>query len=84
MIKSEDMRVLQAYALFLRRCCNVMEDLQYIEELDMPINMRAIISKLPFKMREQWRTIAHDIMERTYQPACFINLVEHVGSSVQG
>lgn len=46
-----------------------------MQELDMPINMRAIISKLPFKMREQWRTIAHDIMETTNRQARFMNLV---------
>lgn len=35
---------------FLRGCCNVTEEVQYLQELDMPSNMRAIISKLPFKL----------------------------------
>lgn len=61
-IKSEDGKALQAYALFLRGCCNVMEALQDMQELDMPVHMRAIISKLPFKMRDQWRTTAHGII----------------------
>lgn len=51
-IKSLDVKTLQSYSLFLRRCCNVMEELHYMQELDMPVNMRAIMSKLPFKMRE--------------------------------
>lgn len=74
-IKSEDVKALQAYSLFLRGCCNVMEELQYLQELNMPVNMRTIMSKLPFKLREQWRTKAHDIMETTKERACFTNLV---------
>ena len=46
-----------------------------MEELDMPANMRAISSKLPFKMMEQWRTVAHDIMEKSNYRAYFIDLV---------
>lgn len=52
-IKGEDVNILQSYALFLRGCCNVTEELQYLQELDMPSNMRVIISKLPFKLRER-------------------------------
>lgn len=33
------------------------------------------MSKLPFKLREQWRTKAHDVMETTSERACFIDLV---------
>ena len=46
-----------------------------MQELDMPVNIRAIISKLPYKMREQWRTKAHHIMETTNFRACFSDLV---------
>lgn len=74
-IKSEDVKALQAYSLFLRGCCNVMEELQYLQELNMPVNMRTIMSKLPFKLRGQWRTKAHDIMDTTKERACFTNLV---------
>lgn len=77
-IKSEDMKALQAYSLFLRGCCNVMEELEYMQELDMPVNIRAMVSKLPYKMREQWRTKAHDIMETTNYRACFGDLVTFI------
>lgn len=56
-----------------------MEDFQYMQELDMPANMRAI-SKLPFRMREQCKTKAHHIMEIINQRANFIDLftfIEH-------
>lgn len=77
-IKAEDGKALQAYALFLRGCCNVMEELQGMQELDMPVNMRAIMLKLPFKIREQWRTTAHGIMETTNHRAHFMDLVAFI------
>lgn len=39
-VKSEDTKRLQAYALYLRECSNAMEELQYLEELNMPANMK--------------------------------------------
>ena len=60
-IKSEDIQALQAYTLFLHGCCNAMEELQDMQELNMPTNMRLVLSKWSYKLREQWRAIAHDI-----------------------
>lgn len=54
-----------------------------MQELDMPANMRAIISKLPFKMREQWRVTTHEIMERTNNRAHFIDLVAFIERHVK-
>ncbi len=39
-IKGEDASALQSYALFLHGCCNVTKELQYLQELDMPSNIR--------------------------------------------
>ncbi|XP_030596228.1 uncharacterized protein LOC115787620 [Archocentrus centrarchus] len=74
-VKSEDVKALQAYALFLRGCCNAMEELHYMQELDMPGNMKMVISKLPYKLRERWRAVAHDIMETYNQRAHFTDVV---------
>ena len=82
-IKTEDVSALQAYSLFLRNCCNVMEELQYMQELDMPNNMRAIMSKLPYKLRERWRTIAFDILEKTEHRALFKDLVKFLERHVR-
>lgn len=49
-----------------------------MQELDMPVNMRAIIGKLPFKVREQRRTMAHDIMKRTNHRVHFEDLVTFI------
>ncbi len=79
-IKSEDTKALKAYGLFLRECCNAMEELQYLEELSMPANMRILIQKCPYKLREKWRTKASEICERTGRRARFpdiVNFIEH-------
>ncbi len=54
-LKAEDVKGLQAYALYLRECCNAMEELHYLDELNMPANMKSIIQRLPYKLREKWR-----------------------------
>lgn len=49
-IKTEDLRALQDYSLLLRSCCNSMENIQYLREMDMPSNMLTIVKKLPYKL----------------------------------
>lgn len=60
-----------------------METLQYMQELDTPSNMRAIISKLPFKLSEQWRTTAHGILETHKRRALFQDLVLYIKRHVK-
>lgn len=74
-VKSEDDKSLQAYALFLRGCCNAMEELHHMQELDMPSNIKTVVSKLPYKLRERWRAVAHDVVEAYDQRAHFIDVV---------
>ncbi len=77
-IQSEDGKMLSAYALFLTGCHNTMQDVDYMAEMDNPTNMRVIISKLPYKMRQSWRNVAYDIHERSGRRARFSNLVEYI------
>ena len=74
-IKVEDGNALHCYALFLRGCCNAMRDLDDIEELDLTSNLKLIVSKLPYKLREKWRATACDILEQTQRRARLTNLV---------
>ena len=53
-MKSDDSKMLQDYAMFLRSCCNAMEEMEYMQELDTISSMRSIVLKLPFKLREKW------------------------------
>lgn len=83
LIKGEDVKALQAFSLFLRGCCNVTEQIMYMRELDMPSNMRSIVLKLPYKLRERWRGIAFDLQERRGQRPVFSDLVMFIETQVK-
>lgn len=51
--KSEDVQGLQANALFLHTCCNTMDDLSFMQELNMPSNMKVVVMKLPYKLLKE-------------------------------
>lgn len=82
-IRTEDATALQDYSLFLRGCCNAMKNLEYMEELDLPQNMKMVVSKLPFKLREQWRTKAHETKEETNRRPKFEDLVTFIERCVK-
>ncbi|KAL7849609.1 hypothetical protein SRHO_G00212320 [Serrasalmus rhombeus] len=75
LIRSEDGKALQAYSLFLRGCCNAMEEVHGLSELNTPANMLAVIKKLPYKLKDKWRTVACDIQERQHCRATFVDIV---------
>lgn len=81
-IRSDDVKALQPYALFLRGCCNVMQELHHMQELDMPTNMKMVVSKLPYKLRERWRAKAHNIMETSKDRAHFMDIVVFIEKHV--
>ncbi|XP_034063576.1 uncharacterized protein LOC117540820 [Gymnodraco acuticeps] len=81
-LKSEDIKAFQAFSLFLRVCCNAMEDISYMSEMNMPSNIRAIIMKLPYKLREKWRNIAFEHQERRHRQAGFSDLVNFIERQV--
>jgi len=77
-MKLEDGKALNAYALFLIGCKNTMGDLDFMEEMDNPTNMRTVLSKLPYKLREKWRVAAFDIQEKGRGRARFSNMIEFI------
>lgn len=77
-IKTEDAEALHAYSIFLNGCLNAMNSVQYMEELNHPTNMKAILCKLPYKMQEKCRTKAYDIQDGCSTRANLANLVEFV------
>ena len=81
-IKTEDVQALQEYALFLRGCCNAMTEIQYMDEMNIPTNMRRVIMKCPYKLRERWRSAAYDI-ERRGCRATFPDMVNLLETQVK-
>lgn len=63
-IKPEDGEALHSFSLFLSGCCNAMSDNIYMEEMDNAANLRAIVLKLPYKLREKWRSVACEIQKK--------------------
>ena len=63
-IKQQDAKSLQDYAMFLRSCCNAMEEMSYMEELDTISTMRSIAVKLPYQLREKWRNKAFELQQQ--------------------
>lgn len=77
-IKSADGEALHSFGLYLTGCCNAMADVEYMEELDNTANMHAIIAKLPYKLRERWRTLVCGIQERQKRQSQVYDLVDFV------
>ena len=77
-VKSVDGKALSAYAMFLIGCLNTMKDIEYLDEMDNPTNLRTMVSKLLYKMRERWQVEAYDIKERSGRRAKFANLVKYI------
>ncbi|KAL0151450.1 hypothetical protein M9458_053236 [Cirrhinus mrigala] len=75
-IKVDDGKSLHAYALYLRECCNAMQDLEYMDELNVASNLKLIVSKLPYKLCERWRTVSYESFQRTNTHIRFKHLVE--------
>ena len=49
----------------------------------MPSNLRTIVMKLPYKLREKWRSVACDIHEQTGRRAVFVDLVNFIEKQVK-
>ncbi len=72
-IRPEDSKALQDFAMFLRACDTAMSDMDYMEEFNAISNMRNIILKLPYKLREKWRTVAYELQE---QRGCRVKMLD--------
>ncbi len=77
-IKSEDAKALQDYGLFLRSCCNAMQNICYMNELSLATNIQAILGKRPYKLRERWRIVAYDLQERRNDQAYFSDIIDFI------
>ncbi|XP_054869314.1 uncharacterized protein LOC129349591 [Amphiprion ocellaris] len=82
-IKTDDAKALDSYALFLTSCCNVMSELEYLEEMENAANMRAIVAKLPYRLRERFRSVAIDIQKRQDRRTKFKDVVAFINAQAE-
>lgn len=66
--------------MFLNGYLNAMDTVGYQEEMDHPSNMKAILTKLPYKVKERWRVKACDLQDRDGRRAKFSDLVQFVNN----
>lgn len=77
-IKPEDGAALHSFALFLTGCSNAMTDISYLEDLDNTVNIKLLVSKLPYKLKETWRKFACDLQEKIKRRVKFKDFVEFI------
>lgn len=77
-IKAEDTRGLSSFSLFLIECRNTLTDLDYSAELDHSANIKATVAKLPYRLRERWRSRVDQIMEVEGHVVKFNHLVNFI------
>lgn len=82
-IKPEDAEALNAFSLFLTACCNTMAEVSYMEELDNVASLKAIVAKLPYKLRERWRSVVCGMQERGDRRVKFNDLVEFINKQAK-
>ncbi len=58
-ISSEDGRALHSFSLFLCGCFNTMLEIDALTNMNHATNLKCVVSKLPYKLREKWRTTAY-------------------------
>lgn len=61
--------------MFLRSCCNAMEEMEYMEKLDTVSNMRSIVLKLPYKLKEKWSNKAYELQEERHRRVRILDLI---------
>lgn len=69
--------------MYLRGCRNAIAEIAYLEELDLSSNLQSLVAKLPFKLRERWRTEAYKLQERRHSRVKFSDLVKFIETQVK-
>ena len=63
-LKPEDGTAMEEFATFLLGCQNYMEGLKSLSHLDNVSEIKVLVMKLPYKIRERWRIQADNLIER--------------------
>jgi hypothetical protein len=82
-IRAEDSQTLKSFALYLRGCLNAINEIAYMDELNLASNLKLLVGKLPYKLRERWRAEACHFQESTNRRATFKILVEFIERQVK-
>ena len=81
--KTGDLKTLQCFVIFLRSCCNAMEEMTYSHEMNLSSNMKILIMKLPYRLRERWRSYVCEFQERQKRRPQFSDVVSFLERQVK-
>ena len=76
-VRADDSSELNKLSFFLMECNNVLGELNYTYELNHTANIKDIVMKLPYRLRDRWRITVDNIMERK-QRVDFTDLVTFI------
>ena len=76
-LKQEDGAAMEEFATFLLGCQNYMQGLSSLSHLDNVTEIKMLVMKLPFKIRERWRIQADNLSEN-YECIRFKDFVKFV------
>ena len=62
-IKAEDGEALKRFSIALTGCKNTLTEIGYLNKLENPDTLRAIVLRLSFGLRQKWRDVADNITE---------------------
>ena len=81
-LKANDVKALEGFSLFLNEAANTMGD-PITSELNHATNMKAIALKLPYGMKEKWRSKVNNLEEIHNRAATFADMVNFIDTQVK-
>ena len=62
-IKAEDGDALRRFSTLLTSCKNTLKEIGYLNKVENPDTLKAIVSRLPYGLRQKWRDVADNVTE---------------------
>jgi len=62
-IKEEDGDALGRFSTLLTSCKNTLKEISYLNKVENPDTLKAIVSRLPYGLRQRWQGVADNVTE---------------------
>ncbi|XP_030836004.1 uncharacterized protein LOC115921870 [Strongylocentrotus purpuratus] len=82
-IRGEDPEGLLSYSLFVTELGNLAKDLHLQQEIDHAQHLKMVISKLPFRLRDRWRSYVDGILQNRDEPLSFKDVVSFISKQAR-
>lgn len=82
-IKAEDGEALKRFSIALTGCKNTLTEIGYLNKLENPDTLRAIVQRLPLGLRQKWRDVADNITETQNREITIADLSDFVSAKAR-